>query len=631
MSLKLNENASPENSGKAEAVNNQAVNSNQTQQPGAEAAPLAMDFMGGGFYGGLIAPTSGSESVKKIHEALELALKDHKKDVELAIIDIDREVHTSLKFSAIVLALKAKTSDRFVSHITLIIEATGEPLKPYYQNVNGANVEVMRVTEDAYDAEMVRIVSQEVAKKFKASAYRPVEPTVIPRDFNPDDKAAVTRLAFHSTAAINYELMYAFGNYPELNLKAAKCIAGANLNIAMSVSRAPQQDVLGNPVRSDVILAFQTLAQFNKNNGQLVNNGDRERTFSQLSAFIDLVWNPVNPHDGFGNYPGMARPLQPGELPTQIYSARAVITDIKSLYALTPASVLLYLLPIVALSQNNNWFQTFRVTPSEDAVDLRDPGALNLEANLYNDNPGNAFGKKVDVHSNDFSLADLGGLLSQTIRPGLIISLDVPEAGPMTPFLSFLAAASMGIEKARATLVQAAHTLTDGAFPLNYSGPFFEDLDNRIHLGYWIDAKGVKRDIREIDLLAVANLCERDPSLIRKWTDTFDANTGPLVKRLATRWSMISSFTSEKAVCTGFARRITIHPNLIGTLFDGASKSGIHPQVQTPMSINEFNDRRAPASFAGAATMSPNLAFQPRSNGMPQDTFMGQGFGRYGM
>ena len=623
MALNVNEKETPQShqTGANNAAVNSAPENGQTGRPG-------MDIFGGTFYGSLIAPNAGSEIVKKAHDAFVKALEKHKADVELGIIDIDRENHGSLKFSSIVLAVRNKLTVRTASYITLILEATGEELKPYYQNYNGVNVEVKRVTSDAYDAELIRIVTQEVAKKFPADTYLPVEAVVVPRDFNFEDPSAVTSLAFYATTAIANELARQDKNFVELNLQEARGIRGSNFNITMTVSREPERDAVGQPVRADVKMLFQTISP-NKGGQNLVNNGDQDKTFGKLSGFVDLVWAPVIPQSGFGGYPGATPQLKPGQLPTQIYAARMVVTDIKSTFALTPASILMNLLPVFGLSQNNNWFQAFKPLPCNDAIDIRDPGALNLEANLGGDGKS-PFGAKIDTKSNDFSLSDLGSLLAQTIAPGLIVSLDVPEAGPMTPFLSFFAAASLGNPIARQTLVQAAATLTNGVVPNTYGGPIFEDMDNRIHLGYWIDSNGVKHDIREIDYLAVANLSERDPALIRKWSDTFDVSSGePLNKRLATRWSMISSFTSEKAVCTGFARRVTLAPDFLMKLFEGAVASGINPSIQTPLTNSDLNNRRVVPDFATNAVLAPSVAFQPRTPNQVNGV-AGQ-FGRYGV
>lgn len=586
-------------------ANNEAVSG--LNQAGMETE---VDIFGG-FYGAPIQASLGSEVVKNLHEAFVESFKKASPKYEIFVIDIDREIHTALKFSAIVIALREKAIQERLGYITLIVEGSGEELKPYYETSNGQQFEVLRSTNEAYDETLIKIVSDAVKSQVPtAKVFFPLEAVVVPRTFDPENKAAVKELAFYASSAVTNELFTTKPKFPDLNLEHVRNLSNNAFNITMKVDHTPRMDAVGLPYRADVRLEFQTISP-NKQSRSIVNNGDRESTFAELTGYIDLVWDPVvadlSPLQGQIQQPQLA----PGQMITQKYRPRFVITNIKSRYGYTPASLLLNILPVVALSQHSNWFQAFRPDASTDEFNLRDPGALGIEANLANDPTG--FGPKIDTRSSEFTLGNLGSLLSSTIRPELLISIDVPEGGLMTPFLSLFAAASVGSQRAKSVLLNAASILTNNRFGNGYQGAIFDDLDNRVHLGYWVDSKGVKHDIREIDYLGVLNLSGNNPELIRKWSDTFNVRSGDTRKELATRRQMISAFTGEKAVFTGFARRVTIHSDFFIQLFNAAAESGIHPSVQTPLTTDQFNNARAGGQFSQNVGLSPNLAFQPRA------------------
>jgi hypothetical protein len=94
----------------------------------------------------------------------------------------------------------------------------------------------------------------------------------------------------------------------------------------------------------------------------------------------------------------------------------------------TPGSVLLALATVDAIYRDNNWLMAFRPQSADrNAVDLTDVGALGYENNFTAD-PA-MYGKRVNTKAPDFDLKMLGSLISSLIKPGLVISLDVPEAG----------------------------------------------------------------------------------------------------------------------------------------------------------------------------------------------------------
>ena len=238
---------------------------------------------------------------------------------------------------------------------------------------------------------------------------------------------------------------------------------------------------------------------------------------------------------------------------------------------------------------------------------MHDIGAIGIEANFEN-NP-NGVGTRIDTMSDSFKPEHLHKLIASTIKPGLIMSLDVPECGPETWYNDVFAAAAENNQKANAAIVDAAMTLTNGAF-----GRYFPtgaqvaiDENNRIHMGHYSDANGVRKDIRDIDYLAVMNLVgEKDPQVIRDWSDTFLRTNYPLPLRLSARKRIISGIFSD-VVFTGFARRVTFTPEFINALEKACSEVGL--MIRSVSSYADMGSYdRATSSYADSALLTGDSA-----------------------
>ena len=153
--------------------------------------------------------------------------------------------------------------------------------------------------------------------------------------------------------------------------------------------------------------------------------------------------------------------------------------------------------------------------------------------------------------------------------------------------------------------------------------------DNRVHLGHWTDVKGSKRDIRDFDLLAVANLQGRtNPRQIREWAKTFVDPTQSLEVRLQKRKKMIEAMSDDTAVFTGFAERVTFHSAFLEALAKACYATGLPVTVTTPLSSSDLNYQRPVADFAGAAVMAPQSVFVPGGVGAAQGP-RGYGYGGF--
>jgi hypothetical protein len=564
----------------------------------AQSAPPAFNLFGGNLFAAPIGRGVGSEVLSKIQKGLQEHYAQASKEYELQVLSLDNVNEPALAFSVLVVAGRLVGAMNRLAYHIVVVEATGDRIAPYFENIHNTQIEVVRTTADAYDNILVAKVENKLKQAYPGlDAYINAEATVVPRTFDPENKDAIHKLSLNAGLAVFTYLNVTSKTFTDFNLATGR--DESQLIVDVRFSDQPQEDLVGEPVRADFAIAFNAQRQGGQNN-RSINAGDRQLSLTNVSGFFDVVWAPVAGGNVFQN------PWMPQQnVPTQKYVARAIMTDLMSNFSYTPGAVLLAIATTMALRDDNNWVQAFRPKPIiGNDVDLRDIGALNIEANLMNDPSG--YGQPIDTKAESFRLENLGQLVSSLFQPGLIMSIDVPDAGPNSWFLSMFAAAAKGNTSAQKVIFESAQDLTNGEFEKYFSlgDQMFVDVDNRVHLGHWIDRNGIKRDIREIDYLAVANLIgSRDPVRCRAWSDTWTRDDYPLIQRMAERKKIITALTSDSAVITGFANRVTFSAKLMDALTQGCRDAGLVVRINTPLSSADFNTNRGVARFASDALL----------------------------
>lgn len=571
----------------------------------APQRPVQKSFHTGTLLGAPISRSVNSKVYDKLKTGLEEAYKTADSEIEVVLLDLDKSNEPALAFSSIVIAMRNKQIPQFAAYHVLTLAATGDKLAPTYENIGSQQWEVIHVPSEAIDDVLLQKAKNKVAHAFQRSEPIFCDATVIPSDFNVEDVDAIHQVALNSGLACSTELLIRTKDFQDMNLSAMA--HDTSLGVNLTFNRTQVADVVGNPMRSDIQVAFSSKRSNSQRNGS-VNSGDRELKLYEASGFTDMVWAPLANANPLGQW-NANMPMQ-----TQKYVARLIITSLRSEFSYTPASILLALACAQVVRDDNNWIQSFRPSTLQ-GMDMTDIGALNIEANLMNDPSG--FGARIDTKEDKFKLPDLGKLAAALVQPGMLISLDCPEYGGESWYTSMFISASRGNSGAYAMIYNAALELTNGEFAKHFpnGSQMFINTNNRIHMGTYVNNRGEKRDIRDFDHIAVANLVgERDPQTLRGWSDTFLREDYPLVQRLAARKRIISALSGETAVFTGFAERVTFSRGFIEALTAGVLATGLPVNVTTPLSNSDFNDQRAVAKFAGSGLVSPGSTFQNRGN-----------------
>jgi len=528
---------------------------------------------------------------KALDESYEAVAKDH----IITVVPIDRNNQIKLTFSVIaVVVQQAGRKDKAAFH-TLILEGSTEPLAPRFENIGGQNIEIMKVASDAYDDVLLNVVIDELRRQLPKVELVNAGCCVVPNGFNAEDTQLVYQLAANAFLASFTDLTQAGQGFVDLNLANAE--KDSNLQVRPSFARGEVYDAVGLPIRSDVAVHLLAVQEV-RHSDPSVNNGlDRQSLVSSVSGFMDLIWDPVVNNNMY---------MMPGQqaVMSQKYLPRLVITHLDPIRLLTIPAQLLALVSAVLLREDNAWVGAFKpraIIGKE--IDMHDIGGVGIEANLENNPSG--VGGRINTKSDSFRPENLGQLIGMTMKPGLVMSIDIPECGAQSWYNEVFSAAAGGNVRANQAIINAANSLTNGTFAQFFPSNgrvFIEDV-NKVHLGYYVDRNGVKRDIRDVDYLAVANLVgEKDPGMIREWSDTFLRTQYPLAQRLARRKQIISGLVTDP-VFTGFARRVTFDHQFIEALVQACRSVGL--TIRNTGSLMDTNTfERATGSFFGQAVMA---------------------------
>lgn len=572
-----------------------------------------------GFHQPAMSRNPAAETLSKLSKAIGDVTKNlPSKNFEYTILPIDHRNTSNLMASVIVLAMRFVNQPSFgVAYHSLILAAASETIQPRYENIGGSNVEIQRVIGDAFDRGTMETIANTVQMQFPDTPLLPASACVVPADFKVDDvDGAVWVLVANAVTAAQTELEANQEYQPDIDI--SKASADASLQVRASFGNPQRADALGSPVRSDVVIVFTAGNQTQQQNQQ---NMERVTELSALTGFVDLQYAPLAPQQNM--YQMYQQPNQ--ATMSQMYAPRFVMTQMFLPKMTTIPMQLVALVTAATLLDAELWAQTFKPTPFIDGrQNLHDIGAVGLECPLaFEQGTGKPIYKPVDTTLASFTGQPevFGQLIRAAIREkSLSFALDVPECGDSTWYNGVFAAAAEGSLRATQMILAAAEYMTGGHFSrfFNMTDPNARvaiSENNRIHLGYYTGQDGVRRDIRDIDYLAVLNRLGDEPMAVRKWSDSFVAyDTRRIELRLEDRKKIIQGICAD-AVFTGFARRVVFTADFMKALLAACQAAGFSPRPITPYTdMSGF--ARATASMSANTMMSgdvPSL-FQGRSN-----------------
>ena len=172
------------------------------------------------------------------------------------------------------------------------------------------------------------------------------------------------------------------------------------------------------------------------------------------------------------------------------------------------------------------------------------------------------------------------------------LALDVSDAGADTWMNEVFAAAANKNLNAQAAILSAASRLTNRAINQFYPNPDSPVVirNERVLLGYWKNEKGERRDIREVDLVWIANrFGKKGIKEIREWSQTYNPNWDE-ARSLAIRRDILRQLLPG-VVFTGEGQRVTFTAKFIRALSQALALQGFVARANLPGAM-DVNDSR---------------------------------------
>jgi len=449
---------------------------------------------------------------------------------------------------------------------TLLIEDGNDTYEPVSLQVAGKQLRYSTVVGDVYTPELwatiVSIVSEQSG--LKVIPYDAGHQT-LPAEMDIKDKDAIHKIAFFASEALTRtalnSILHTTADVISLSDLGENTVASA----AIEFRNVDDLTAAGLPLRSDfaVKLRYSDAAPQGQTQTEKAFDLGSQQPLGGAEGFIDISFREPE-KAGYGQQPS-----------TQQYYARAVLTRLDTdQEVITPELQMLSLLGATIIGRNLNWARVWSQQFRGMASDMHDVGAIGYEMPGVDGQPVG----RIDTTSSAFDDGALARLIMTAFREKPLISIDVEESGELSWLNRVLLDAAEGSPDANQSLVAALDNLTNGNFSKywNGQGDLIVDDGNRIHLGYYLDDAGVRRDIRALDYLAVLNrFAEIDPQMIIKWQATFDDVDTDAEVRLAEREDLIRKILGPSVKITGYARRLTFAPNTLDTALEAAAEAGL--------------------------------------------------------
>lgn len=575
-----------------------------------------------------------AEALKMLMDTVTEVTKTGTEPYKLTLVPVSRHEMGELFVSSLVLAMThsaaSQSKTQLVAYHVLILADTAQTLQPVQRNINGRNVEILRVVGDAYDDVYRRAVAKALQRAFPnvpPENMLDAEAELIPKGYDYKNQDLVRRTLVNALTGAGTVLNSNTEGFVDFSL--SNNAAALNSKAVLFFNQPQQADPVGQPVRTDVRIEYSEVktatTQGYAAELQSLNTAEQDTPVFAIGGFMDLMWHPANGAQQQHN-PYIAQNPAMAQQATHLYTPRFVITKMDPLVLKTLPEQLLGLATVLTLRDNNNWVGAFQ-PKAGSGFRLHDIGAIGYET---------ALADRIDTSSDSFRPENFQQLMTAFVRESLVVSLDVAECGPDTWFNSIFLAAAMGSTDANNSIVEAANLLTNGKFEQIYRGAGAVVIDDqcRIHNGWYLDANQVQRDIRDIDYLAVLNMLgHQDLALARDWSDSFAYTQFAQELRLATRRSIIErTINSAEVHFTGFSRRVSFRHDFLQALAQAVVATGLTIRPVTPFQEMSTQPRATAAWLEQAQLQAANSGLFARSFGQPvQGNFnRSTTFGRWG-
>lgn len=337
------------------------------------------------------------------------------------------------------------------------------------------------------------------------------------------------------------------------------------LTAKIDTRETPVHDVLGNPIRSDMVLS---LARSRKNGNQENEFYEADTQLNQVSVAIDIEYNGQAQAQQQNMFGGAQQQFLPPFTPT------VTITDVRNaswIKANTPEMFWLALSNAFRVTGGSAWAKGFlpRVGVTKD---LRDPGAMGWLSKLNS---------KIDTKTEKFKDEHFIELINALIQPHPVFQIDLDRMSENGAIAGMLidAAGGPNQQKATAFIIKSINNLIGGGFEKYFdhtTQALLTLTGQEVQMGHYLDADGEKRDRRELGVLGALNASAGNLQEWMSWYGSqLNGNIHPELRAKQSR-NYDKQFLSPSVTYTGTkALRAILNPKLIEALDAALTNAGL--------------------------------------------------------
>lgn len=579
-------------SGKTPFTNNNNANSIQQQQQHQDTiqnSGLPPQF---GIASRLASFGSGGEMYEKLFEKFQTIVKTintEMKNKEVYNVIKLLKQRAGLNYSAIVVT---ETLEKVTSAHILMIERTGDYPEKLIENLNGIRYEIARMPADGMDEKYVLQAKLAVSEALNVpvESVAITDGTLVPNEFDINNEILISSLMNNTFNAVFTENAIRVSGYQGFNLQ--KMMADYPngkffINMYFNNDETNNTDQTGMPIRQSVCIAMSFKTGGSNNNSKSIHQGSDSIEIVKTYGYVDFAWNPTMLN-------GVPMP--------QKFVPNFIITHIDSPNAPTPDILMLGIASVLSLKEEMNWMQAFRPTiGKKNEIDFDDIGALNIEANLEMSPSG--YGAKMLTKDKTFTLSDLNSFVQKTVADKMMVSIDIPKAGPETWYTSIFSFIKFKkLPGAYNRLNNAMQMLTSNIYQPDQT-PLFADISNKIHGGFYKTKDGY-RDLRHLSTyLGFCNYIaetNQSPALIPQYSNTLYNTNIPSELRAAERRKYLDEMSNKTAVYKQYYDRITFNALPLINWVNALRMAGCAPIFSNMGQVNDMFIRRNSYDFNSA-------------------------------
>lgn len=579
------------------------------QPPASQPQPQAT-----GLFGARGRPFLGSAHQSEALQKTVAVAADWMKSnnaTDVSIVAIDGQANDLLMGAvAIALPYTDTAGKKWLVTTTLMIEATMAPGADLNRDISYAsrNYVVTAMPSDAFTPHYIQKVSAQVKARHPADyTFLHAGHMLVPRETSYENLEVLHNLIQASTEAIANAIEFTCNELVREMPTITELVSGRMLTSKLDFNPAVHIGLNGLPVRSEMAATLSSRSQ--GENLDVLNNGNNQPILT-VHGFVDVLYTDMDPVEQ------QAAAMNP-QLAFRRFVGQYVISDVVApTGAYGQETLFQSVFTAMQFGESSNWWMGFSNAHAGNRN--RDIGSLPLELQ----GPEGLQQPAIDTRAANFDDTSFYRYMQAMFKPGLMIAMDIEDAGHLAWLSAILRNAVPGTKEHR-MLVGAAHRFTNKQFPLDFNAPFTRNEGRRTLLGYYPDQNGTRKDIRCFDdyLTMLTKFGATDIGLVRLFDQTTVASaTQPEDVRIVERKTIVERGVGTDVRYVGKAERHVFTEQFLSVYAAACTAAGLRIQPSNSITINHSGPvRRGGGAYSGQLNQGGAQFFNQgtTSNGQP--------------